>query len=211
VAYPIFPTFPGFAYSVVKSPSWATRLQRSISGIERRVQDYAMPIWNFTLTFSLFRDFDWGSFTAPSTEQRTMIDFFLETQGATNWFLFDDISDDSVTAQGFGTGDGTTVAFQLVRQFISGGFSEWITAPNTGTITIYNNGTPVSSSDYTIDSGSGIVTFTSAPGSGDVLTWTGNFYFRVRFTDDHIDLEEFLYQFWEMKQMKLTSIKGPTS
>jgi uncharacterized phage protein (TIGR02218 family) len=72
----------------------------------------------------------------------------------------------SVSAVPFGQGDGTKVAFQLLDtagQPLTSGFS--VSA-------IKINGTIQSGSSYSI-SGTGLVTFTGAPGSAAQLTWDG--------------------------------------
>jgi hypothetical protein len=61
--------------------------------------------------------------------------------------------------------------------------------------------------DYTISS-SGVVTFTVAPAAGAALTWTGNYYWRVRFDMDQAELNNFLYQLWEAKKVTLVSVKA---
>jgi hypothetical protein len=53
----------------------------------------------------------------------------------------------------------------------------------------------------------GIVTFATAPAASSKLTWTGGFYFRCRFEEDEwADLQEFLYQHWEMSSLKFRSV-----
>jgi uncharacterized protein (TIGR02217 family) len=122
--------------------------------------------------------------------------------GMYDTWLFDDPSDDTVTAQSFGTGDGTTTAFQLTRTL--GGFNEPIQNIN-GTPSIYIGGM-LQSSGYTIGS-TGIVTFSTAPSIGAVLTWTGNFYFRCRFTVDLAEFDQFAKNLFRMKALKFQSVK----
>ena len=196
----VFPVMNGLTYSIFKVPTWATRTQRAISGRELTVPDYVNPIWNFRLTFSILRDFAWNSIT---TELRQLMNFYNQVSGGYDTFLFDDISDDSVTDQAVGTGDGTTRAFQLVRTLYTSGFAEAIIAVNAIT-NVKLNGTPTGA--YTLDSTTGIITFTVAPGAGVAITWTGTFYFRCRFMTDSQEFEEFLYQRWTTKDLRLKSV-----
>jgi uncharacterized protein (TIGR02217 family) len=134
------------------------------------------------------------------------MNFFGELKGAFDTFLLDDPDDDSVTLQPIGTGDGITTIFQLLRQTITGGgFIENIIAPNVVTA-IYDNAVLVSPVNYSVNFTTGIVTFTTAPAAGHALTATFTFYFRVRFSTDSMDFEQFYKQLWEIKQLKLTSI-----
>jgi len=70
-----------------------------------------------------------------------------------------------VAGASFGTGDGTTVAFQLKD-------TQGVDVTSGYTITaIYDAG--VVTTGYT-DSGTGLITFTTAPASADALTWDGS-------------------------------------
>lgn len=57
---------------------------------------------------------------------------------------------------------------------------------------------------YSINS-SGMVTFTTPPPANAALTWTGAYYWRVRFAIDHIDFANFLYQLYELKKVELVT------
>jgi uncharacterized protein (TIGR02217 family) len=209
----IFPTLPGLGWSVSKAPRFATRIQRAVSGRELRALDQPNPLWTWTLTYSLLRDRnDTRAASGPGAgydELRTLMGFFLQQQGAFQPFLFDDPSDDQASAQAIGTGDGGTTVFQLVRTMGAllpgGGFAEPITAPNIVT-TIYFDGVRQSSSGYGVDPATGLVTFTSPPPAGQLVTADFTYYFRVRFADDTADFENFLYQLWALKQVKLQSV-----
>jgi uncharacterized protein (TIGR02217 family) len=208
-----FPTLPGLGWSVSKAPRFATRIQRAVSGRELRVVDQPNPIWTWTLTYSMLRD--QNDTRAPSgpgvgyDELRTLMGFFLQQQGTFQPFLFDDPTDDHASAQAIGTGDGSTTVFQLVRTMgaalPSGGFAEPITAPNTVS-TIYFDGVRQDASGYSVDGTTGLVTFSSPPPSGQLVTADFTYFFRVRFADDTADFENFLYQLWSLKQIKLQSV-----
>lgn len=132
-----------------------------------------------------------------------MAGFFLQQQGALQPFLFDDPTDNSVTAQPLGIGDSSRTQFQLVRNM--GGFAEPITAPNTVSV-IYFDGILRPASDYAADSATGLVTFTMPPPSGQLVTADFTYYFRVRFSDDTAEFENFMIQLWQARQIKLQSV-----
>lgn len=203
----IFPTLPGLAWSVTKAPRFMTRIQRAVTGRELRVVDQPAPVWTWTLTYSLLRD-KWdtrgaGGLGAGYDELRTLAGFFLQQQGAFQPFLFTDPSDDAVTAQLLGTGDGATSSFQLVRSM--GGFAEAVTAPNTVSA-VYLNGVRDAASQYSVDAGSGLLTFVVPPPMGISVTADFTYYFRVRFAADTAEFENFMYQLWQLKQVKLQSV-----
>ena len=178
-----------------------------ISGRELRIADQLNPIWTFTLTYEILRDkHDTrgpSGLGAGFDELRTLAGFFLQQQGAFAPFLFDDPTDDAVFAQAIGTGNSSTTVFQLVRNF--GGFSEPIVAPNLVSA-IYFNGVLQSSSGYTVDAATGLITFTAPPPSGQAISADFTYYFRVRFADDTAEFENFMYQLWSLKQVKLQSV-----
>ena len=203
----IFPALPGLGWSVSKAPRFATRTQKAISGRELRVIDQVNPVWTFTLTYEILRDSHdtrgAGGLGAGFDELRTLAGFFLQQQGAFAPFLFDDPTDDIVVGQSIGTGNSSTTVFQLVRNF--GGFSEPIVAPNLVSA-IYFNGVLQSSSGYTVDATTGVVSFTTAPPTGQAITADFTYFFRVRFADDTAEFENFMYQLWSLKQVKLQSV-----
>lgn len=203
----IFPMLPGLGWSVTKAPRFATRVQRAVSGRELRVLDQPYPIWTWTLTYTLLRD-KWdsrgeGGLGAGYDELRTLAGFFLQQQGTFAPFLFDDPSDDAVTGQALGTGDASTAAFQLVRAMA--GFAEPITAPKAVTA-IYLDGVLQSPSAYSVDPTTGVVTFVTPPPVGQAVTADFSYWFRVRFADDTAEFENFMYQLWQLKQIKLQSV-----
>jgi hypothetical protein len=103
------------------------------------------------------------------------------------------------------TGDGTTTAFSMIRTIVTGGAQElvqnFVNAPF-----IFLNGAIDSSANYSIDE-YGTITFTSAPGSGVVISWTGQFYYLCHFSEDSWeDLQEDLYQIWSIHELKFESV-----
>jgi uncharacterized protein (TIGR02217 family) len=88
-------------------------------------------------------------------------------------------------------GDGTTTVFQMVKSYTMGTqviprlISKPIVSP---AIQIYVNGVlQTVTVNYTIDTTTGLVTFTSAPGGGQTITWTGQFDTPVRFAADILE------------------------
>lgn len=203
----IFPALPGLGWSVTKAPRFASRVQRAVSGRELRVLDQPYPIWNWTLTYALLRD-KWYARGAAGLgvgydELRTLAGFFLQQQGMLTPFLFDDPTDDAVSGQAIGAGDASASSFQLVRNM--GGFAEPITAPNT-LAAVYFNGVLQSPAGYAVDPNSGLVTFATPPPAGQAITADFTYWFRVRFADDTAEFENFMYQLWQLKQVKLQSV-----
>jgi len=116
----------------------------------------------------------------------------------------------SIATTTTGSGDGTLTlnvtwltTVQLVRQLAPGGFAEAIIAPNT-VGALYFDGTP--QSGWSVDPTTGLVTLPSPFFSTQpTISADFSYYFRVYFPDA-LDFEEFAHGFWEIKQVKLTSV-----
>ena len=206
---PVFPSLPGLGWSVTKTPRFATRTQHAVSGRELRVLDQAYPIWTWTLTYSLLRDphdtRGSNGLGAGYDELRTLMGFWLSRQGGFGTFLFDDPTDWIVSDQPIGTGDGVTTQFQLGRTVGGYGFFEPIVAPRT-VLAIRSNGVTIAPANYTVDFDTGIVTLTAPRAPGHVIAVDFSYWFRCRFADDSAEFENFMYQLWQLKQLKLQSV-----
>lgn len=158
-------------------------------------------------------------------------DFYEGCRGGYGWFTFDpsqlsltNMSVAQVPASGgypqrngfFAVGDGVTTAFQLWRSGISFGATTLTPLEMIQNVTllggIYANGVVVPGANYALTNlgappqGGAWVTFTTAPASGAVLSWSGNYSYLCRFADDVLDVNEFMYQFWELKSLKLETV-----
>lgn len=192
----IFPTLPGLTFPVKKRPNFATDVQRSVSGREVASAFMAYPIWDWELAYEILRE--------TASEFQSLVGFFLARQGRFDSFLFSDPSDNAALLQGFGTGNGATQAFQLVRSL--GGFTEPIYDVN-GAPSIYINGTlKAAGADYTV-SATGLVTFSTAPTAGQALTWSGAYYWRVRFADDMLDFDNFMARLWSAGKVAFSTAR----
>ena len=203
----VFPSLPGLSWSVTKTPTFQTRIQRTVSGRELRALDYPYPLWQFALVYDFLRD----NPAAGYDELRTLLGFFMLCQGAFGTFLFQDPSDWQVAGQEIGIGDASTVSFQLQRTMGTtlpgGGFSEPIVAPNV-VHAIYFNGITQDPSIYSVDPQTGLVTFGSAPSSKLIITADFSYYFRCRFIDDNYDFENFVFRLWQLKKLTFISVRS---
>ena len=151
----LFPKFLGAAFSITKSPRFSTLIQESASGKELRLALQAMPRWQITLTYEYLyaRQRYLSSNQVPDSsalidpvnlvanDWAALAGFFAARQGAFDDFLLDDQDEDPVIASvngSIGTGDGSTLSYQLQRQL--GSFGE---------IVQNVNGMPVQPSTWT--------------------------------------------------------------
>ena len=190
----VLPSYVGFKLEAQKSPIWSTKISTAVSAFERRVSQRVYPIYKIALSVEVLRD------AAGIDEAKTLLGFFNLRAGAFDSFLYTDPDDNAVTDQQFGVRDGATTQFQLVRTY--GGFAE--PAQNVNVLTnIKSNGVALANpADYTSDT-KGLVTLADAGTIGHALTWTGSYYWRVRFDEDELAFGKMFKDLWELKKLPL--------
>jgi uncharacterized protein (TIGR02217 family) len=107
--------------------------------------------------------------------------FYKVARGALNPFRFRDISDYKLEASIIGTGNASQTQFQITKSYTVGSetFARKITRP-VSPVQVFRDGTLVTSG-VSVNYDTGLVTFTSPPGTGVVVTVTGEFDVPVRF------------------------------
>lgn len=126
----------GLSFGVVRSPEWNTGFQRALSGKQSTIAYQVYPFVHFELDYELLRD------DISTSDLKALVGLLNSLQGRYDTFLFQDPDFNAVTAQSFGTGDGTTASFQLVATYGNAGgpsYNEIIQALN-GSATVYVNG-----------------------------------------------------------------------
>lgn len=199
----VFPSLIGLEWNVTRDPIWSSQIQDALSGAQTALSFWSYPKWAWKISFSYLPS------TATQQDMQTLAGFFNIMQGRFDSFLYQDADDSAIVGQALGTGDGTTLTYQLVRAF--GGFIEPILAPHTvskvyvdgidqvGHWTVSNWGTATP----------GLITFAGghAPTAGKAVTADFSFYFPVRFDSDQISFTNFMSKMWSNSSIKFTSIK----
>lgn len=184
-------SFPDdIGYGSRGGPGFKTQIVVLDSGAEQRAGRWSTPRHRYNVAYGI----------KTHTQLGVVKQFFIARLGALNGFRFKDRSDFSTdsTWRGtpaatdihFATGDGSTSAFQLIKPYQSGGVirNRMVTKPIGGTIRIAVDGVELFSG-WTVNSTNGLVTFSSNPTNGSILTWGGEFEVPVRFEDN---VDEFL-------------------
>jgi uncharacterized protein (TIGR02217 family) len=194
----VFPNLSGVNFLAQKSPQFQPAVKRTaVSGRQIRSRIQSAATWAFEVSFEFLRD---GS---NYNELQNLIGFYTAHLGSLGTWFYWDVYDNAVPAIQFGTADGATKAFQLVRQY----------APNTPSSFVENvyavrnpvvmiNG--VSTTAYTIGA-YGILTFDTPPPAGAILTWSGNFLFLCHFTEESLKVTQLMQGLWEGKSIKFES------
>lgn len=114
-----------------------------------------------------------------------LIAFFRARKGRAYGFRFKDWSDFEGLGQILGTGDGSRKDFQLVKTYTSGSASDTriIRKPVAGSVKIYVNALLLSSG-VSVNTATGMVSFTTAPASGTLISADFEFDVPVRFDTD---------------------------
>lgn len=170
--------FPNdIAYGATGGPEFATSVVATASGYEQR-----------NINWSSARGrWDVASGLKKQTQLDTLIAFFRARKGRAHGFRFKDWTDYKATAQPIGTGDGTNKSFQLSRTYSSGGSTDvrTITKPVAGTVKVYLAGV-LQASGWSVNTTTGIVTFTAAPGNNVAVSADYEFDVPVRFDTDRM-------------------------
>ncbi|WIY52463.1 DUF2460 domain-containing protein [Devosia sp. YIM 151766] len=112
------------------------------------------------------------------------------------------------TDQVLGIGNGSATTFQLRKEYRSGFWSYWrtIRKPVAGSVVIAVNGAQ-RISGWSVDPPTGVVTFSSAPGSGQGVTAGFEFDVPVRFESDELDITLDFERLGSIPAIQLLEIK----
>jgi len=198
--FPAFTQLKGITYPIIKVPQWDTDTQMSLAGKRTTLGRRIYPRYLFELTYTFLRS------DTVNLEWQTMVAFWNLVGGSRDLFKFTDPQDTVATNVSFGTGDGVTTQFQLLRPIVGLSSITWIDPVFSATIaTIFKNGVGQTLGvDYTVGTYD-LITFTAAPAPAAALTWTGTYSFLCRFDEDVMGFEEFANNFWELKKIKFSS------
>lgn len=148
---------------------------QGISDIYQLGPDYARLAYTF----------DGSLMEIGGSEMDQLRSFYIQYRF--NSFRLRDPVENSASLEEFGTGDGSTVAFQLYINF--GSIQKPITKPvDDSDFKIYDDAVEQTETvDYTVDYDTGIVTFVVAPTAGHSLTWSGTYDIHARFDTNNLN------------------------
>ena len=179
-------------------PKFSTIIASHVSGRETRGQRYANPYFDIELTYEILRA------DPLHLELQTIAGFFEEMSGKGDPFWIAPPGLSGVAGQALGTGDGVTTVFPLVASI--GGYVGSVYG-TSGVSAIYLNGV-AQGSGWTVSSGNlPAITFATAPVSGVAISADFGLLWLCRFADDVQDLGEFMAQLFELKTLRLTTVR----
>jgi len=177
------------AYGATGGPAYSTSVVATASGYEQRNMNWsaARGAW------------DVSSGLKKPSQLDLLIAFFRARKGKAYGFRFKDWTDYKATDQLLGTGNGANKVFQLVKIYASGAGSETrtITKPVLGTVKPYLAGV-LQASGWSINTATGVLTFSTAPAQGVAVTADFEFDVPVRFDTDSMEatIENFNINEW---------------
>lgn len=202
----VFPTLPGLAWGLTKTPTWSTRLQTAASGREDAQDLFSSPMYRFELPFNFLRSH------ARYGEFQALYGLFQKLRGRFDTFLYEDPDDHRAVNEQIGVGDGVTTSFVLRRTYA--GVSEVIANADVATIVTGasmwspDDSEPMWGDDdapmwsdapelgtFTLDGS--VITFTTPPPEDAPVLWSGGFYYRCRLTSDEQTFTKFMARRWE--------------
>lgn len=166
------------------SPTFNNVIQEALAGNEQRFARWTKCRATGDISYGLLNSTD------TTGDFRAILHIYRAHFESLYPFRFRDWSDYIATNENFGTGDGSTVAFQLTMTYDP----SMILLNTPGSLQYVRDiflldGAPVIKvdgvtktvvTDYNIST-AGVVTFTSAPANLKAITWTGMFDVPVRF------------------------------
>jgi len=169
-------------------PERRTQIVELASGDEERNASWANSRRRYDAAYGIRRADDLAAVVA----------FFEARNGRLYGFRWKDWADfkscvpsqtSAATDQNIGTGDGTATDFLLVKAYTSGAqtWTRTITKPVDGTVKVAIDGVE-QTSGWSVDTTTGLITFTTAPDAGAVITAGFEFDVPVRFDTDMLDV-----------------------
>lgn len=180
-----FPT--DISYGAVGGPMFSTDIITNYGGYEQRNANWSAPLREWNVAHGI----------KTTAQLNTLITFFHVMQGKATGFRFKDWSDYSATQQVIGTGDGVETDFQIIKKYTvaSNTFTRTITKPlAAGLVVRVNEVVKTLTTDYTVSTTTGIITFISPPTNTHVIDCTFEFDVPARFNTDKMDISLDSYQ-----------------
>lgn len=176
-------------FGQISGPGYSTQVVTTAGGFRYSNQYWANPLRRYQIDTE----------HAGIAESQSFSDFqHAVAQGRQNIWLANDLADNAsaggpwpryaVTAAQFAVADASVLVYQLFKPYVFGSktYERKITNPNSdvsGAVKIFVNG--AQDSGAAIDYSTGLVTLSSHPNNGDLLTWIGTFDVPCRFDEDY--------------------------
>jgi uncharacterized protein (TIGR02217 family) len=180
------------AWNSTKTQNWNTEIQKSASGRRKTLSRWSYPEYELECAYTCLD---------PAAIEY-VAGFFAARRGQAGEFLWKDDQDYKQEKVFIGTGDGSTTGFQLVRN-LGNQFFEPVLDIVPGTLKVFVDN--VQANETLGEDGWDVLA--TAPAAGSLLTASFEYYWRVAFAKDEITWENFWYNFYKLKSIKLVTVK----
>lgn len=172
---------PRFPDSVAEGsgggPTFKTDVFTTNTALETRSARWSRPKHKYNAGFGILTTSDMDAVRV----------FFLVTRGRYNSFRFKDWNDYQLTSELIGTGNGVQLVYNITKKYTTGAYSYTrpIYKPVASGLLVYvNNVLKTLTTDYTINTATGAITFVVAPPNTHTVKVTCEFDVPVTFGDD---------------------------
>ncbi len=188
-------------------PERRTQIVELASGDEERNASWANSRRRYDAAYGVRR----------ADDLATVVAFFEARNGRLYGFRWKDWGDyksclpsgaPAATDQAIGTGDGTSTAFQLVKAYASGAqtWTRTITKPVAGSVIVAFDGT-TQNTGWSVDTTTGLITFTTTPANGAAITAGFEFDVPVRFDTDRLDVTHDIERLGSITSIPLIEVR----
>lgn len=198
----------------VGGPRFKTTILQLASGHEQRNIDWQDAKGEWDISYGLMSLED----NQLETYIRKVLAFFYARNGRAHGFRFKDWSDYKVgdpatpttSNQAIGVGNALDTQFQVYKRYSDGGvnFDRTIKKLVNGKVVVLLNGV-VQGGGFTIDYGTGIITFAVAPGVGVVVGVACEFDVPVRFDEDHLKINMQTADAGQIPSIPIVELRNP--
>ena len=218
MSYPILTLPIGVTFKYMKSPKFNNIKQTPQSGRHPAAATIQQgTIFTFDINWNYLKNVG----VTTSNDQQYLQEFYEATGGGFQFFQFNPATynlenltvtqDYTKLKNGFSaTTDGITTVFPLWRSTsaLGGGTVSLVERIQNVSVMagVYLGGSLISSSLYTLTNFPSVLTFATAPTTGQTLAWAGSYNYLCQFDEDSIDFEEFMFQLWKLNSLKLESV-----
>lgn len=171
---------PQLSYGATGGPGFNTSIIETRSGQEQRNGNWSIARAKYDVATSI----------KTESDMLTVNAFFRARLGRLHGFRFKDWSDYKLSSQSIGTGDSSETTFQIIKVYTDtvNPYTRTISKPVAGTTRIFLDSIE-QLSGWTVNTTTGVVTFSSAPGSGVDISVEGEFDIPCRFDTDQFSPE----------------------
>ncbi|SBO30407.1 hypothetical protein ANAPC5_00813 [Anaplasma phagocytophilum] len=167
------------SYGSMGGPTFSTNVTTLANGGEQRKINWSYPRCRYNVIYGV----------KSYSQYEVLMDFFYAHRGKAFSFRFKDWSDYKASMQHVGSGDGTSLLFQLIKKYSAGSYSytRLIRKPVEGTVNIWIEEAPqLENTHYTTDYNTGQVSFLEAPKLGVKVYASFEFDILARFDTDFL-------------------------